>query len=184
MLEDLEGHVPQSRPHLTAPNLGKYLKDSVNVLIRQVGRFYQGPTQSKENGYVFYWFVLNLLWNNEQLIHQASQSQTQSNECDVQEQLKEIESRVRIECGKKMQDVLRQRMDENQALKEKLDTANKRAKELEQEAAAKDEEYQNKQINVAISPIMEALEKTYGKVREALNQTYDNQFAYPVASTW
>ena len=166
-----------SKESLKKPNSEGYLKDNVNILIRQVGRYFQ-THQNKECCYIYYWFLLDLMWNMEQLQKIAQRHIVEDQRQMLQSQVKNIEEETHADMMHKIREVESRFQDKISDMEENHRTAKSRLAELEQEAALKEEEHRKKMADVATSEVMEGLERTYGKVREALNQTYDNQMQY------
>jgi len=163
---------------LSFKNLNKSnIINQINMLIRVFTNLLLAKTD-KETCYSAYWILLTML----NYFEQCENIKTDVDLVKKREFVENLEKTIRQEFESKIPEIieetaqkysneineLRQKLTENQ---EKLNQAEK---DLVQFKNAQSEMISKVETNV----IMENLGHSYGKVREALNNTYDNQLAY------
>jgi len=177
LLQELQGIVSQTKKTSIAEVSPSYIRDNINLLIRHVGNYYQ-TNQTKETAYVFYWLIIPLLWNIEHLIKMNNDVLLEKHSNLLERKTTELAS----EFKQKYENLLFQQHEfyESQIadLQEKLKAEKVKYEELQQEMLFKEKEYYAKMSEISTNPIMEGLERTYGKVREAINESYNSQFQY------
>ena len=174
LLAELQDHVAHSKRSFLGKYSSTYLKDNINTLMRQVAKYFQA-TQTKECCYVFYWFLLSIMWNVEQLGKMTNQYAEQACTKDLHKKFKDVEEKLREGFQSQIEDMNLKRKSEIAEIEQKHIATKQRLKELEQEIEIKEQDYSNRMSEIATSPVIEGLEQTYGRMREAIRQTYDNE---------
>ncbi len=128
--------------------------------------------------FAIYWFCLIMVNCVERL--QAAKLEHAELNREQQEQAirEELTQKIAHDLTKAMSEKDIQKDDKIATLETKLAAATQRISELEHEAYIREQNRSKMMSEVEMSPIMERLEGTYGKVREAMNNTFENEFQY------
>ena len=153
------------------------IRENVEELIRRTGKHWL-ENVSKENCYVFYLMVLNLFWGIEEIYVTAKDALLEDNERVLQNRLLEKCKEMYPEWEEQLRKVQNVHEKQISDLESKLKSAEDRIRGLEQEIEDMRKANEFNKYAAAASPIIERIETTYGKVKEALNETYDQQMMY------
>lgn len=176
LLQALETHSRDLKCCLSRPNAIDHAKQYINDLVRLFGKHII-EANTKENAYVFYVFLLNL-WNDFEGIYRTQLESLRREDYDsLRLQLAQINSAATPELEAKFCAVERGYSEEAAKLREQLRVESDKVRVLEKTVLHLREDLDRGHPAAELSPVMLNLEDAYSRVKDSLNEVYDQKLS-------
>eukprot|EP01022_Parablepharisma_sp_SALTPOND_P020097 TRINITY_DN3564_c0_g1_i1.p1 TRINITY_DN3564_c0_g1~~TRINITY_DN3564_c0_g1_i1.p1 ORF type:complete len:414 (-),score=28.68 TRINITY_DN3564_c0_g1_i1:1244-2485(-) len=177
LLSDLYKTLEQLHETTYKTQVSTPIKGKINELIRNLSSLIL-KNCDKETGLMFYWYFLLIMTCMERL----QSVEVEKERMKKQKFLQSSKEDAKAEAWEKFQEAIRNNgkayQEQIAQLEAKLADALNTIQLMEKEAVIAQENHNKMVSNIETSSVMEDLGVTYGKVREALNKTYDSQAEY------